>query len=346
MEPSLNAQAPRARRGLLFFILFPIATAVLAWMFFTQPRGFDHPATPIALVILLACTIALMRWNASPVVDAAGAEAGPLRRGRMALVGLALAVPLFVLPMLLRGKILYGLPVLALIVLAALRRRITRREMLYALGLALAAAAAGLGAGWLDDFSTLEWAALQVPLVLTGLLCGWKVFEQSGLAEQGVGRSRFLAEGPGSALRGFGLGMLMSLPWAIVNILLGGAQDNWVKAWWQPLVAIQPGIAEEAWGRVLMVSLLFLALRWAGTPRSAQGSRAALTAAIFLSAYWFAYLHTDMGLAGITGTVLLGTLYALPISYLCLYRDLETAVGFHFFIDFLRFAAALVLMGG
>ena len=132
--------------------------------------------------------------------------------------------------------------------------------------------------------------------------------------------------------------MLISLPWAITNILLGGAQDTWVKAWWQPVVALQPGIAEEAWGRVLMVSLLFLVFRLAARPR------VAFTVALFLASYWFAYLHTSMDLNGLVSTILLGTLYALPVAYLCLFRDLETAMGWHFFVDFVRFAAAFVVL--
>ncbi len=323
-------------RGIPFFILAPLATAGLAWLLFTGPRGFNNPATPAALGILLLCTLALIGWIANPIPAAAGEKR--TRKGLLALAVLALAVPLFTLPVILRTKVLYGLPVLAVIVLLALRRPVTRRELGYALALALLAAAAGLGAGWIRDVSPYTWAAMQVALVALGLLCGWKIFQHTGLAGLGVGRSRYLSGGPLSALRGFGLGVLMSLPWAITNILLGGAQDTWVKAWWQPLIALQPGIAEEAWGRILMVSLLFLAFRPVARPR------AAFTAALFLAAYWFAYLHTQMGPAGLVSTVLLGTLYALPISYLCLYRDLETAIGFHFFIDFVRFLAAFLAL--
>jgi hypothetical protein len=344
MDHTTGTPAPASkpsRRGIPFFILAPLSTAVLAWLLFTGPRGFNNPAAPAALGILLLCTLAFTGWIANPIPAAAvetPAGVSTARKGSLALAGLALAIPMFALPVIFRAKVLYALPALAVIVLLALRRPVARRELGYALALALAAAVAGLGAGWIRDVPPLTWAAMQVALVALGLLCGWKIFQHTGLAELGVGRSRFLSDGPLSALRGFGLGVLMSLPWAITNILLGGAQDTWVKAWWQPLIALQPGIAEEAWGRVLMVSLLFLAFRRFARPR------AAFTAALFLAAYWFAYLHTQMGPAGLVSTVLLGTLYALPISYLCLYRDLETAIGFHFFIDFVRFLAAFLAL--
>lgn len=97
---------------------------------------------------------------------------------------------------------------------------------------------------------------------------------------------------------------------------------------------------------VVAVALLLAAsagLAVAGN--NSQGQEpAAVTAALFLAACWFAYLHTQMGPAGLVSTVLLGTLYALPISYLCLYRYLETAIGFQFFIDFVRFLAAFLAL--
>lgn len=43
---------------------------------------------------------------------------------------------------------------------------------------------------------------------------------------------------------------------------------------------------------------------------------------------------------------MIGTLYGLPVSYLWLRRDLETAIGFHFWQDFVRFSFALLLNAG
>ena len=127
------------------------------------------------------------------------------------------------------------------------------------------------------------------------------------------------------------------MPWAFLDVLAGGSNhETWVKTWWQPITALQPGIAEEAWGRILLVPLFFLLFRRVSHPR------VAFTAALYVMAYWFAYLHTSGGLNGITSTVIIGTLYALPVSYLCLYRDLETAIGWHFGVDFIKFVFALI----
>jgi len=62
--------------------------------------------------------------------------------------------------------------------------------------------------------------------------------------------------------------------------------------------------------------------------------------------YWFAYLHTPGGFDAILSTLMIGTLYGLPHSVLCLHHDLETAVGFHFWIDFVKFGSAMLLNMG
>jgi hypothetical protein len=247
---------------------------------------------------------------------------------------------LFALRTLIGPPLLFALPVLGLVVLAFLRPRLSRLEVVYALLLALVAGVAGLGAGWVT-FSPLAWAALQVALVLLSLLAGWSLLRHTGLLQAGIGRSLLVTEGPVAALCGFARGVFIAVPWAFGLIVLGAAtEETWVQSWWQPLVAIQPGIAEEAWGRVLLVPLLFLAFR-----PVAQG-RTALTAAVVIMAYWFAYLHTPGGSEAVVSTVMIGTLFALPTSYLWLRRGLETAIGFHFWLDFVKFVVAYQLNHG
>jgi hypothetical protein len=230
--------------------------------------------------------------------------------------------------------------VLGLLVLVLRRSQLSRLEVGYALVMALVAGVAGLGAGWVN-FPPLTWAVLQVALVLAGLLAGWSLLRSTGLMQAGLGRSLLVAEGLVPALRGFAQGLLIAMPWALGNVVLGAANgESWVRSWWQPLVAIQAGIAEEAWDRVLLVPLLFLVFR-----PVAQG-QTALTVAVVIMAYWFAYLHTPGGFGAVLSTVMIGTLVALPISYLWLRRGLETAIGFHFLIDLIKFAAALLLNHG
>ncbi len=233
---------------------------------------------------------------------------------------------------------MFLLPLIAAAVLLVLKPQVDRRELLYVLALALLAGITGLGAGWIQWISPAIWGALQFLLVPTSLLAGWAILRHTGLYQENVGTSRFLDRGGGAALGAFLAGVLISLPWAFLNVLSGGAnQDTWVHAWWQTLIAIQPGISEEAWARILLVPLLFLLFRRVSQPRPA------FTAALFVVAYWFAYIHTQGGLEGIPSAVILGTLFSLPVSYLCFYRDLETAIGWHFAVDFIKFVFAFIL---
>ena len=205
----------------------------------------------------------------------------------------------------------------------------------------MVAGLAGLGAGWITFVPLRTWAVLQVALVAMALPAGWSILRYTGLWQRGMGQSAFLTNGMTSALKGFGQGILLAVPWALSGIVMGGSnKDRWVHSWWQPIAAIEPGIMEEACWRVLLVSLLFVILR-----RVAR-ARTALTTAVVVMAYWFAYLHTRGGFDSMFSTLLIGTLYSLPISYLWLRRDLETAMGFHFWMDFVRFGAAYFMNKG
>jgi hypothetical protein len=337
---TIVAGAARERRGeVLLAVTWLAATVFFAWALYGGVRSFESPVLIPGLFMLLLCAAALMWWTPNPVHDEPGDAR--TRRWLLSLLILLAAIVLFPLRTLIGPPLLFALPVVAVVVLIALRQPVTRREALYALLLALVAGLAGLGAGWISEFSPLAWALLQVALVLTGLLAGWAMLRHSGLAEHGVGKSLVLSAGASRGALGFLLGMLIAVPWGLANVAMGAtASEDWLRSWWQPFVAIQPGIAEEAWGRLLLVPLLFLLFRRAARPRTA------LAVALVLAAYWFAYLHTPGGLEALPGTLIIGTLYVLPVSYLCLYRDLETAIGWHFAVDFVKFAFALMFVSG
>jgi hypothetical protein len=326
-------------RRYTFFGVWILSTVGLGWQVLAGQHAFDSQATLPSLLALLVCTVSLLWWVTSPVLSVPSDRAHT-QRGRFLLVVVLAAGVLFPLRTLVGPPLLFALPMLGLVVLALLRPPLGRQEVVYALLLALAAGVAGLGAGWVT-FTPLAWAALQVALVLPGLLAGWSLLRHTGLLQAGIGRSLLLVEGLTPALQGFAQGILIATPWAFGLVLLGAAnEESWVQTWWQPLVAIQPGIAEEAWGRVLLIPALFLLLR------TAARTRTALTAAVVIMAYWFAYLHTPGGLEAAFSTVMIGTLFTLPTSYLWLRRGLETAIGFHFWLDFVKFVAAYLLNHG
>jgi hypothetical protein len=326
-------------RRYTFFGVWILSTVGLGWQVVQGRHAFDSPATVPALLALLVCTTALLWWLAGRAPDVPSIRTRT-RYGRFVLAVMLAVGVLFPLRTLVGPPLLFAVPALGLIVLALLRPRLSRLEVVYALLLALVAGVAGLGAAWVT-FRPLTWAALQVALVLLSLLAGWSILRHTGLLQAGIGRSLLVCEGPVPALRGFAQGILIAVPWAFGLVLVGAANEEiWVQSWWQPLLAIQPSISEEAWARVLLVPLLFLAFR-----PVAQG-RTALNAAVVIMAYWFAYLHTDGGPEAVLSTVMIGTLFVLPTSYLWLRRGLETALGFHFWLDFVKFGVAYLLNHG
>jgi len=313
-----------------------LTTAIFGWQLLERQHTFDSPTMWLNLLMLLVCTVALLWWLSYPL-RYGSSDVARTKWGWFILIVVVAVSVLFALRTFVGPPLLFGLPVVAAAALAYVRPKITKRETLYALGLSLVAGVAGLGAGWVS-FHPVVWSVLQVLLVSTGLLAGWGILRHAGLLEKGIGHSRFLAEGTAPALRGFLEGILIGTPWALGLVVLGASNsETWVRSWWQPLVAINAGIAEEAWGRILPIPLLFLLLRRVSHPRKA------FITALLIIGYWFAYLHTSGGFGGLVSTIIMGTLYVLPVSYICLHRDLETAIGFHFWLDFVKFAAAYLL---
>lgn len=320
-----------------FWLLWGLSTLAWGWVLAGGARGFDLPTIGPPMLLMLATIVAFMRWlPGARVADSPIAT----RRIRFFLAAL-LVILAFALAYAVAGKaLIFAFPVLALVALLIFRLPVRREALLYSLGLAVVAALAGIPAGWWTYPAEVR-SPLQLALVLTCLPAGWGILKRAGLLDQGVGASTFLREGARPALGAFAGGALLAIPWALMNVASGGgSQDAWATEPWAPLVALQPGIAEEAWGRVFLVSLAYLALRRSAAPRLA------MTAAVVIVGYWFAYLHTDGGFGAIFSTLLIGTLYSLPLSYLWLRRGFEAAVGFHFLVDASRYAAAYLANSG
>lgn len=101
-----------------------------------------------------------------------------------------------------------------------------------------------------------------------------------------------------------------------------------------------PAIAEETWARLLLTTLLYAILR--ATPHAQP--RAALVAAVLLGAFTHAFAHQPATaiLSADGAQMTVGALlYGVPMALLFVHRDWERAVGYHFFIDFVRFVGAL-----
>jgi hypothetical protein len=339
-----------------------------------DPARCQRPVAtlPLAVLALLGATIAVVLGGAM--------VAEPANVGGLTLPALALGLPLVVvLVWALPGPTFAGQPLdvtwrrylplifgvaLALLALQAAtaqpwqfllayialeaavswlcRASISGREVAYAAGLAFVAGVAGLGSGRNAAYMPLPaWGLLNVGLTFFGCLAGWALMRRVGLLQQGMGEVWLLSHGPRRALRAVLEGILLALPFAIAGVALGtAATETWVRSWWQTLVALQPGIAEEAWARVFLLPALMYVLLRGGSPR------AAWLGAVAVGVYWFLNLHNNYlqvgGLAALVSTLVAGTLFGLPLTYVWLRRGFEAAVGFHFAMDFGKFVAALL----
>jgi hypothetical protein len=339
--------APRRRPKLPLLVLGALWLAVtfgLGALTLQHPPGPDGLVPPI--LVLGAALSAALLWGL-PGPSFAGM---PLRVGWRRFLPLALACALLLIwpSTVVDNPWQYLAPLVAVAATATvlLRSSLSRGEVAYALVLAVVAGVAGLGSGRNAVYmAPALWGLLQVGLTFFGFLAGWALMRRLGLFERGMGRVLLLTLGPRAALRGAGEGVLLAVPFTIILVALGATgTEGWVVAWWQPLVALQPGMAEEAWGRVFPLAAMMFVLR------TGASLRAAWLAALVVGIYWFANLHNFFlgigGIAAVTSAVLVGVLFALPLTYVWLRRGQEAAIGFHFTMDFGKFVAALLINTG
>lgn len=251
-------------------------------------------------------------------------------RSHLTLILLTLAL-LFVVAIPLHPQLLL-IGVFALLsgwLIVRWRARLTRR--LVALGLAAGgvALAAQAAMGQYDPYMVFYLAMIPLLFIAGGLLVGYA----------GLGRLTVLKSG-WAAVKSFGWGCLLAFPPALLNVM-GGAQrgDSWVDHWWQPVAALVPGIAEETWARLFLVSLVYVLLRPGANDQPGRAVRAAILVGALT--HGFAHLPT-LAILGPGGLSMLvaALLYGVPMGMLFVKRDFEHAVGYHFCVDLLRFIAA------
>lgn len=318
-----------------FPILWLLCTVIFGIQILQKQHEFEFPGSFLNMLLLVICSISLMtQYAPSPLPK----NALPENRNPLMLWGISLLLLLvLVLTKVFIGpSLLFGLPIIGGIVVLRHRTSIPAQEIGYVLILAGIAAGCGLGAQWIS-MNRLVWSALQFFLVMCGFLAGWCLLKQTDLSQYALGTSAYITDGIMPAVKGFGVGFLLSLPWALGNILFG-ASATWVQSWWQPLIALNPGIAEEAWSRMLLVPLLYLLLR------RFSHTRHAFFLSTLIVGFWFSYLHMSHGLIEfVIMTPLMTIMYALTLSSLIFHRNLEMAIGFHVAIDFVKYFAALLM---
>ena len=218
----------------------------------------------------------------------------------------------------------------ALVAAARYWRRLTVSDVI--LGLTLGALVGVIGAARLSLGGTPPWyEAAATALVFVGaraLLPN----------DQGV-RVALLADGPVLALRALGLGVLLGLPLAVLNVLyfvLTGPGDGWQPVLLQAAAALRPAVLEEVVFRFFVINLC-VALAGDKLPR-----RVLLIGTMILATVPHALYHGAGGLVHNTFgylafSLVLALVFGLPMAYVQWRRGLEAAIGLHWVIDFVRF---------
>lgn len=147
------------------------------------------------------------------------------------------------------------------------------------------------------------------------------------------------------SIKGFFIGCILAFPPSLLNIFGGsGQQDLWIIQWWEPiLAAFIPAICEEVWARLFLVSLIAVLL----IPRKEEKIAQIIILAVIIGAIVHGLSHIPsqliLGPAGIS-YLIIGMLYGVPMGMLFVKKDLEHAIGYHYFIDLIRFLVAFLIL--
>jgi hypothetical protein len=240
-----------------------------------------------------------------------------------------------------------ALTIAALFILLVWRRRISLRIVLFAAAAGLLTAISGWGLTCLRGSAAgpSQWNEIVLRggvFVTIWSAAGALLLEQSGLT-----CVRALKGDYSCAIRSFAWGCVLALPAALFPLLDGPQRGDTdvIKQWWQPFCALQPGISEEVYARLFLLTGLYVLLR----PTTNRRPWKAVLAAVLIAGvvHGLAHVPTEK-ILGPAGLEMLGAgaLYGVPLGLLFVKRDLEQAIGYHFFIDFVRFLVSLVAPHG
>jgi len=157
---------------------------------------------------------------------------------------------------------------------------------------------------------------------------------------------RFRLAGNDLALTGrsLGLGVLLGIPFAVLNVLLfvfaSGKQIVPEDVLTGAIMALKPAIMEEMAFRLLFMALAMVVLMKV-LPRNIAIASAIFMAIVFHSAAHVPDLLMSNPPMALVMVVVTSLLFGLPMALLAYKKDIETAIGFHWIIDAVRFALGL-----
>jgi hypothetical protein len=157
-------------------------------------------------------------------------------------------------------------------------------------------------------------------------------------------RFRLAEDDDRAAVTSLVTGVVIGLPFAVINVLLfvflNGQQIVIQDVVFSAIMALQPGIMEELVFRLLFMSLAIVVLL------KYLPKKVAITSAIFMAIVFHSAVHVPQlvlanPLMAIVTVIVTSTLFGLPMALLAYKKDIETAIGFHWVIDAVRFALGL-----
>ncbi len=217
----------------------------------------------------------------------------------------------------------------ALVVIVARWRAIRRTPALFGAGLGLVS-----GISYFLDDRSLRGAVTEGVAVWLTFVAGTVLFQS--LKENIVPAFQMPIK---KIMRGLVFGILLAIPLAAVNNLffyLQNGAPQFQNLMLSAAEALSPGIHEEAVFRYFILAACFTLLRGSAQPRLAWIAAIAMAVVphsllhlpdLFLTNPWMA-----IGMLAATSL-----LFGLPMALLQVKRSYESAVAFHWFIDFARF---------
>jgi len=143
------------------------------------------------------------------------------------------------------------------------------------------------------------------------------------------------------ALKSFTVGCLFAIPMGFSNLLDIVSSDgfNWINQYWQPILALAASIMEETWVRLFIITFIF-----AFVSSKTNKKYIPILTALIISSVIFGFSHSNY--LDTKNCINIIILYGFPIGVLFIKRDFETAIGYHFMIDFIGAIGKLIINNG
>ena len=323
---ALNERVRFTPHGITLVAMWLLTTIFLVIMLFGGVRGSGQYF--VVREFLQAAYVLALSWylirTGLPVEKLP--DVGPIFPPRLRigkLIPLIFIALLFVSEFFVTGILLPHIMLATIWILIVWRREIRLPAVLLGLAVTVIALLAGLPFyvhQAIGKVIFMVFLAFVIPMFVAGGLLS----KRTGL----VG-SRLYAGQYRQAVQSFLWGCVLFIPLGLTNAAAGSPSMSmtWVDRWWIPFT--QPlfsGIVEEAWWRLMVVSLCYFLLRPAFSKRPAV----AMVCAVLFSAVPFGLGHDGTLLERVLVT---GLLYGLPMAVVFAKRDWEHAVGAHYMIN-------------